>query len=63
MCGLVFELGAATRPLAPHVLELACAPRLLILTKPTLRSTVHRPTHLDYLGIKRYDPQGKLVGE
>ncbi len=53
----------APRPLAPHVLELARAPRLLILTKSTLRSTVHRPTHLDYLGIKRYDPQGRLVGE
>jgi glutamate dehydrogenase len=50
-------------PLAAHVLELARAPKLLILTKSTLRSTVHRPTHLDYLGIKRYDPQGRLVGE
>jgi glutamate dehydrogenase len=36
---------------------------LLVLTKANARSTVHRPTHLDYIGIKRYDASGKVVGE
>ncbi len=36
---------------------------LLVLTKTNARSTVHRPTHLDYIGIKRYDAQGEVVGE
>ena len=36
---------------------------LLVLTKANARSTVHRPTHLDYIGIKRYDAQGDVVGE
>ena len=36
---------------------------LLVLTKANARSTVHRPTHLDYVGVKRYDAHGKVVGE
>ncbi|MBJ7536905.1 NAD-glutamate dehydrogenase [Marinomonas transparens] len=35
----------------------------IILTKSTAVSTVHRPAHLDYLGIKRFDKKGKVVGE
>ncbi len=37
--------------------------RLLLLTKSNARSTVHRPGHLDYVGIKRFDDQGRVVGE
>jgi glutamate dehydrogenase len=36
---------------------------LLVLTKANARSTVHRPTHLDYIGIKRYDALGNVIGE
>jgi len=36
---------------------------LLIVTKATARSTVHRPAYLDYIGIKRYDEKGQVVGE
>ncbi|AEF55763.1 NAD-glutamate dehydrogenase [Marinomonas posidonica] len=36
---------------------------ILILTKSTAISTVHRPVHLDYLGIKRFDKNGKVIGE
>ncbi|TYL48586.1 NAD-glutamate dehydrogenase [Marinomonas sp. IMCC 4694] len=36
---------------------------VLILTKSTAVSTVHRPVHLDYLGIKRCDKHGKVIGE
>jgi glutamate dehydrogenase len=36
---------------------------LLLLTKTNARATVHRPTYLDYVGIKRYDAQGNVVGE
>ena len=44
----------------------ACAPALepyiLNLTKANSRATVHRPAYLDYVGVKRFDDQGK-VGE
>ncbi len=36
---------------------------LLVLTKANARATVHRPTHLDYIGIKRYDEHGEVIGE
>ncbi|MCF6355559.1 MAG: NAD-glutamate dehydrogenase [Candidatus Polarisedimenticolaceae bacterium] len=36
---------------------------LLVITKTTAHSTVHRPAHLDYLGIKRFDENGEVVGE
>ncbi|HEV7632015.1 MAG TPA: NAD-glutamate dehydrogenase [Steroidobacteraceae bacterium] len=36
---------------------------LLVITKGRDLATVHRPDHLDYVGIKRYDVRGRLVGE
>ena len=36
---------------------------LLILTKANSRSTVHRPTYLDYVGVKRFDERGEVIGE
>ena len=36
---------------------------LLILTKSNSRATVHRPGYLDYVGIKRFDKRGKVIGE
>ncbi len=36
---------------------------LLILSKASLKATVHRPGYLDYIAIKDYDSAGKVVGE
>ncbi|WP_426417560.1 NAD-glutamate dehydrogenase [Aestuariirhabdus sp. LZHN29] len=49
--------------LAPHICEEMLKPTLLSITKSSTRSTVHRPSHLDYLGIKRFDKKGNVVGE
>lgn len=38
-------------------------PRALVITKANRRSTVHRPAYLDYVGVKRFDEQGNVVGE
>src|SRR6266699_888930 len=35
----------------------------LIMTKANSRATVHRPSYLDYVGIKRLSPAGQVVGE
>ena len=43
--------------------KLSLEPTLLVISKAKARSTVHRPVHLDYLGIKRYDANGKVTGE
>ncbi|WP_031510754.1 NAD-glutamate dehydrogenase [Streptomyces megasporus] len=38
-------------------------PRLLVLTKANSRATVHRPSYLDYIGVKKFDEAGNVVGE
>ncbi len=52
-----------TKPLTPAALALAHSPDPLVLTKANSRATVHRPSYLDYIGIKRYSPDGRLLGE
>jgi glutamate dehydrogenase len=42
---------------------LAREPHPLVLTKANSRSTVHRPAYLDYVGVKRFGPDGDVVGE
>ena len=36
---------------------------LLILTKTNSLSRVHRPAYIDYVGIKRFDDEGNVIGE
>jgi glutamate dehydrogenase len=47
----------------PEVRKLAHVPELLILTKANSRATVHRPGYLDYIGVKRFDAKGRVLGE
>jgi len=49
--------------LPPEVRARAKDPQLLILTKANSRSTVHRPSYLDYIAIKRVSETGEPVGE
>ena len=53
------------QPLAitPEIRALLEQPRLLLVTKSTIRSRVHRRADLDYIGVKRFDRDGKLLGE
>lgn len=36
---------------------------LLVLTKLSAVSTVHRPAHVDYVGVKRVNDKGEIIGE
>jgi glutamate dehydrogenase len=47
----------------PEISAFLQEPKLLIVTKSAVRSRVHRRVHMDYVGIKRFDAAGKLVGE
>ena len=35
-------------------------PELLVLSRADIRSTVHRPSHLDYIGIRQFDAEGRV---
>jgi glutamate dehydrogenase len=66
--GILRETGAPAdsqgfAKLPPHVRARARAPRLLNLTKANARATVHRPAHMDYVSVKRFDASGQVVGE
>src|SRR3990167_200462 len=43
--------------------ELILSPRLLVMSKTNTMATVHRQTYTDYIGIKRYNQQGVVIGE
>jgi glutamate dehydrogenase len=49
--------------ITPEMRALLKAPTLLIVTKGAVRSRVHRRVHMDYVGVKRFDRDGKLIGE
>jgi hypothetical protein len=57
------DVAASFSTLPPEVRAYARRPELLVITKSTSRSTVHRPGYLDYIGVKRFDAMGRLVGE
>jgi glutamate dehydrogenase len=62
--------GGESHPVSPSFERLPADARakarehkLLVLTKANSRATVHRPSYLDYIGVKKFDEQGNVVGE
>ena len=53
------EVATSFAALPPEVKAYARRPELLVVTKSTSRSTVHRPGYLDYVAVKRFDAKGK----
>ncbi|MBX3724737.1 MAG: NAD-glutamate dehydrogenase [Xanthomonadales bacterium] len=53
----------SVRSLAAHDAEKPGAMRAIIITKTNARATVHRPGYMDYVGVLRFDAQGRAVGE
>ena len=64
--GLGILRGAPVTPytkLRPRAVALARSPHALVITKANSRSTVHRPAYLDYIGVKKFDQKGVVIGE
>ena len=57
------EQSRAFAKLPAEVRALSREPRALVLTKANSRSTVHRAGYLDYVGVKKFDEQGEVIGE
>jgi len=49
--------------MTPEIRAFLQEPQLLVVTKSTVRSPVHRHVQLDHIGIKRFDRSGRLAGE
>ncbi|MGH3510324.1 MAG: NAD-glutamate dehydrogenase domain-containing protein, partial [Nocardioidaceae bacterium] len=61
--GILRADPTALRTLPPLVKEKAREKTLLVLAKANSKATVHRPTYLDYIGVKTFDDQGEVAGE
>lgn len=49
--------------LPPEVLHFALVPQLIEITKSMRKASVHRPVHMDYISLKRFDAKGNVIGE
>jgi glutamate dehydrogenase len=54
---------SASRTLASDIRRQSRSRDLVLVTKANLQSSVHRAGYLDYVGVKHFDAQGRLIGE
>ncbi|MEA2930356.1 MAG: glutamate dehydrogenase, partial [Hyphomicrobiales bacterium] len=59
----VLRRGSELVSITPEIMEFLREPKALIITKANVRSRVHRRVHMDYIGVKRFDDDGSLIGE
>ncbi|WP_174873959.1 NAD-glutamate dehydrogenase [Vogesella oryzae] len=57
------EYSESFEALPQELRELAHQPHLLILNKSQSRSVLHRPAYMDFVGIKRFNSKGEVIGE
>lgn len=60
---LVLRQGKHAVTTTPEILAFLQGPDFLIVTKANVKSVVHRRAYMDYVGIKRFGPDGKVIGE
>src|SRR3990167_4461454 len=49
--------------LPPQARKMALSKNILIIAKTNTISTVHREAYTDYIGVKRFNEKGELIGE
>ncbi|NTJ43409.1 NAD-glutamate dehydrogenase [Agrobacterium larrymoorei] len=59
----VLRLGKDAVTTTPEILAFLDGPDFLIVTKANVKSIIHRRAYMDYIGIKRFDKEGNVVGE
>ena len=57
------EKARGRKPLRPATRSFFDSPRLISITKSRNKSTVHRNVHMDLISVKRFDDEGRVVGE
>ncbi|MGE3897371.1 MAG: NAD-glutamate dehydrogenase, partial [Variibacter sp.] len=59
----VLRRGSEIVSISPEIRAFLTQPKALIITKANVRSRVHRRIYMDYIGVKRFDAKGAVVGE
>ena len=49
--------------MAPEARELILSSHILVMSKTNAEATVHRNAYTDYIGVKRFDSNGTVIGE
>lgn len=49
--------------MAPEARELTLSSHILVVSKTNTRSNVHRDAYTDYIGVKRFNLKGEVIGE
>ncbi|AXK40746.1 NAD-glutamate dehydrogenase [Crenobacter cavernae] len=57
------EFSESFEALPQTLRERAHLPQLVVLNKSQTRSQLHRPAHLDFVGVKRLNAKGEVIGE
>jgi glutamate dehydrogenase len=60
---VVFDELRDLTSMPPAVRAFVARPDLLMVTKTNRESTIHRPVLMDFIGIKRLDAEGQVVGQ
>lgn len=50
-------------PITDKTCDFMSAPCPLIVTKATTKSIIHRASYMDYIGVKKFNKKGEVVGE
>lgn len=66
--GVLRKESSKTHPrnislMAPEARELIMSSHILVMSKTNMEATVHRNAYTDYIGVKRFDSKGKVIGE
>ena len=59
----VLKRGQELLEITPEIMAFLKEPRPLIIAKANIHARVHRRVYLDYIGVKRFDGSGNLIGE
>jgi glutamate dehydrogenase len=59
----VFRRGGEVVSITPELRAFFDEPKTLLVSKANVRSRVHRRIYLDYVGVKRFDADGRPSGE
>ena len=49
--------------ISPEITDFMDRPPVMMITKANIKSMIHRVVHLDYIGFKHYNKQGKIIRE
>lgn len=59
---LVFDELRHMSDLPPEMRAFVSQPTYLLITKSNRTARVHRPVHMDVIGVKRFDAAGRVIG-